>query len=133
MSVVTSCERCGHLLLYPDTPERCDWCHRKTGAVQGGIVSETLMDQIDRLANWIMANVPGEPSKSEGAVDCAIRIMESNRRAESKARDARELLQAAVNRDPLCASAATADAVHEAIALLVVAALLFGGPVEKEA
>ena len=29
----------------------------------------------DRLANFIMAEVPGEPSESEGAVDCAIRII----------------------------------------------------------
>jgi len=29
----------------------------------------------DRLAKYIMENVPGEPSESEGAVDCAIRIM----------------------------------------------------------
>lgn len=32
-------------------------------------------DQIDELANFIMAEVPGEPSRSEGAVECAIRII----------------------------------------------------------
>lgn len=31
--------------------------------------------QIDQLANFIMAEVPGEPSQSEGAVDTAIRWM----------------------------------------------------------
>jgi predicted HAD superfamily Cof-like phosphohydrolase/BMFP domain-containing protein YqiC len=36
-----------------------------------------LSTQIDKLANWIMDNVPGEPSQSEGAVDTAIRIMDS--------------------------------------------------------
>ena len=36
---------------------------------------ETPRQQIDRLANFIMAEVPGEPSESEGAVDCAIRII----------------------------------------------------------
>ena len=38
-------------------------------------MSESLDDQIERLANWIIENIPGEPSMSEGAVDCAIRIM----------------------------------------------------------
>ena len=31
--------------------------------------------QIELLANFIMENVEGEPSQSEGAVDCAIRII----------------------------------------------------------
>ena len=31
--------------------------------------------QIDRLANFIMAEVPGEPSQSEGAGDTAIRVI----------------------------------------------------------
>lgn len=35
------------------------------------------MGDIDALAKWIMENVPGEPSQNEGAVDCAIRIMDS--------------------------------------------------------
>ena len=36
---------------------------------------ESLRKQIDRLAFFILSSVPGEPSRSEGAVDCAIRIM----------------------------------------------------------
>lgn len=40
-------------------------------------MTETLESQIDRLANFIMAEVPGEPSQSEGAVDTAIRWMRS--------------------------------------------------------
>lgn len=31
--------------------------------------------QIDELAQFIMAEIPGEPSKSEGAVDTAIRLL----------------------------------------------------------
>lgn len=38
---------------------------------------ESYAKQIDKLANFIMASVPGEPSQSEGAVDCAMRIIES--------------------------------------------------------
>ena len=38
--------------------------------------------QIEKLANFIMAEVPGEPSQSEGAVDCAIRIIRSFQVAE---------------------------------------------------
>ncbi len=36
---------------------------------------ESAEEQIDRLANFIMAEVPGEPSQSQGAVDTAIRII----------------------------------------------------------
>ncbi|MBM6615609.1 DUF1642 domain-containing protein [Desemzia sp. RIT804] len=32
-------------------------------------------DQIEKLANFIMEHVPGEPSKSEGAVEVAIRLL----------------------------------------------------------
>lgn len=37
--------------------------------------------QIDRLANFIMHTIPGEPSKNEGAVDCAIRLLRGYRAA----------------------------------------------------
>lgn len=36
---------------------------------------ESLNSQVDRLAKFIMAEVPGEPSESQGAVDTAIRII----------------------------------------------------------
>lgn len=31
--------------------------------------------ELDRLADFILEHVPGEPSRNEGAVDCAIRIL----------------------------------------------------------
>jgi hypothetical protein len=37
--------------------------------------TEQVDAQIKALADWIMSNVPGEPSQSEGAVDTAIRVM----------------------------------------------------------
>ena len=37
--------------------------------------TETAQQQIDRLARFIMDEVPGEPSQSQGAVDTAIRII----------------------------------------------------------
>lgn len=40
---------------------------------------ESLADlhrQTDELAQFIMENVPGEPSRSEGAIACAIRILQ---------------------------------------------------------
>jgi hypothetical protein len=46
-------------------------------------MTETLETQIDRLANFIMAEVPDEPSQSEGAVDTAIRWMRSALAARS--------------------------------------------------
>ena len=36
-----------------------------------------LDQQINQLANFIMAEIPGEPSQSEGAVDTAMRWMSS--------------------------------------------------------
>ncbi len=36
---------------------------------------EPLGTQVARLADYIMFNVPGEPSESAGAVDTAIRIL----------------------------------------------------------
>ncbi len=39
------------------------------------ITKQELKQQIDKLAKFIMAEVEGEPSRSEGVVDCAIRIM----------------------------------------------------------
>jgi len=43
--------------------------------------------QIDQLANFIMEEVPGEPSRSDGAVDCAIRIIREMMRRESERMD----------------------------------------------
>jgi hypothetical protein len=37
--------------------------------------TETCEEQIGRLATFIMNEIPGEPSRSEGAVDCAIRLL----------------------------------------------------------
>ena len=31
--------------------------------------------QIDKLARFIMSEIDGEPSRSEGSVDCAIRLL----------------------------------------------------------
>jgi hypothetical protein len=44
---------------------------------------ESLEDQVKRLADFIVENVPGEPSRSEGAVDTAIRLL-SNLYAPAK-------------------------------------------------
>lgn len=39
----------------------------------------TAAEQIEELANFIMAEIPGEPSVSEGAVDTAIRLLRQHR------------------------------------------------------
>ena len=41
-----------------------------------------LYEQIDTLAKVIRANVPGEPSRLEGTVDCAIRVIKELAKAE---------------------------------------------------
>ena len=48
-----------------------DGKHRLPEIVQ----AETAEQQINRLALFIMEEVPGEPSRSEGAVDVAIRLI----------------------------------------------------------
>jgi hypothetical protein len=47
---------------------------------------ESLGSQIDRLANFIMREIDGEPSRSEGAVDCAIRLLRDRQTEITKAR-----------------------------------------------
>ena len=37
--------------------------------------------QIELLANYIMGNVPGEPSRDEGAGSCAVRLLSRYREA----------------------------------------------------
>lgn len=39
------------------------------------MTKDELQSQINDLANFIMREIEGEPSRSEGAVECAIRIM----------------------------------------------------------
>ena len=66
----------------------------KDHAVQHGhlivAISETaaerdrLREQIDQLANFIMAEIPGEPSQSQGSVDTAIRIMTNQREVNAE-------------------------------------------------
>ncbi|URC17676.1 hypothetical protein SEA_TARDUS_61 [Gordonia phage Tardus] len=49
------------------------------GDVQSAIREDAVVDnrpQIDKLAQWIAENVDGEPSRSEGAGDTAIRIID---------------------------------------------------------
>jgi len=40
--------------------------------------------QIEILANYIMFEVPGEPSQDEGAGECAVRIIKKLRRANKE-------------------------------------------------
>jgi len=39
------------------------------------VKKETADEQIDRLARFIMEEVPGEPSQDQSAVDTAIRLI----------------------------------------------------------
>jgi hypothetical protein len=36
---------------------------------------ESLESQVERLARFILDNVPGEPSEDQGAIDTAIRLL----------------------------------------------------------
>lgn len=50
---------------------------REIALVRGNLERERdhLREQIDKLASFILAEVPGEPSQNEGAVDTAVRII----------------------------------------------------------
>ena len=72
-------------------------------------MTESLDSQIDRLAKFIMENVPGEPSQSDGAVDTAIRIMASALTRIDLLVSQREQLTSAVNVYRARAEAAEAD------------------------
>jgi hypothetical protein len=52
------------------------------------MTEQTAADQIDDLAEFIMQHVPGEPSRSEGAVDTAIRVIQSQQAAIADLADA---------------------------------------------
>lgn len=47
---------------------------------------ESAEQQIKRLARFIMEEIPGEPSQSEGAVDTAIRLLRQYLRAAQAAK-----------------------------------------------
>jgi hypothetical protein len=63
-------------------------------------VDEPLEDQTERLANFIVEHVPGEPSANEGAIDTALRLLRRHypvRRASTyRTRDGRELIDAEI-------------------------------------
>jgi len=57
--------------------------------------------ELDALANFIMAEVPGEPSQSEGAGHTAIRIIRDQRaRIEVLERDLRWVMDFAKGQEP---------------------------------
>ncbi len=51
-----------------------------------------MCEQIDKLANFIMAEIEGEPSQSEGAGDTAIRIIKQLQTKNEKYRIALKVL-----------------------------------------
>lgn len=57
---------------------------------------ESLESQVERLANFIMQNIPGEPSQSQGAVDTAIRLLTALQSEKEAAERERDELRAAL-------------------------------------
>lgn len=43
--------------------------------MNAGYDNEPLELQVERLAQFILDNIPGEPSQNEGAIDVAIRLL----------------------------------------------------------
>lgn len=53
---------------------------------------EPLESQVERLAQVIMHEIPNEPSQSEGAIDCAIRLLRQRQRVlEEEEKDAMQI------------------------------------------
>lgn len=93
-SALNMVERCRSNLLdalgYSDNTEICDVldvfdtaanyirmnrAHKYPEVPNVDPFEESASEQIERLSEFIIAEVEGEPSKSEGAVDCAIRLL----------------------------------------------------------
>ena len=51
------------------------------------------MNEINKLANYIMTEIDGEPSQSEGAGTCAIRIIKQLRTKLAEAEKERDELK----------------------------------------
>lgn len=51
---------------------------------------EDLAQQVQRLGQYIVDHVPGEPSRSEGAIDCAIRVLGEQQAALASMRGKRD-------------------------------------------
>lgn len=66
-------------VVIPEIPGTALWLHPPLKATQpaatGAGEGESLESQVDRLANFIIQNIPGEPSQSQGAIDTAIRLL----------------------------------------------------------
>ena len=61
-----------------------DWDRDKATWIQlveekGGQINN-FKKQVEDLANFIMNNIPQEPSKNEGAIECAIRIIQTQKK-----------------------------------------------------
>jgi hypothetical protein len=69
MTIITMSEPRRHDGVREATTRSYDWSFEDTDQ------HNTADVQIARLARFIMEEVPGEPSQSEGAVECAIRII----------------------------------------------------------
>ncbi len=63
---------------YP-IPRRVQWAHRQ--AARAAIVAlqadgwSNQAGELDRLAEFVIQEIPGEPSRSEGVVDTVIRLL----------------------------------------------------------
>lgn len=55
-------------------------------------MTESLNKQVERLAMFIVEEVPGEPSAPEGAIDTAIRIMKEQKHKIQKLTEVNEEL-----------------------------------------
>ena len=83
----------------PDMPEIVSWFPRPGHAPPVGAkfygpldpaAIASSQDQVTRLAEYIMREIDGEPSRSEGAGDCAIRLLAASAEREAVAREALE-------------------------------------------
>lgn len=51
------------------------WLEERGETMDATTEAQALTTQIERLAEVIMNEVPGEPSQGQGAIDCAIRLI----------------------------------------------------------
>lgn len=83
---------CTHTTAWPGCPTTpCPTCGCEMYREQGACLGNTLLEQLDRLAMFILSEVPRNTKPwAEGTVDCAIRII---RERTDELRTARTSLQ----------------------------------------
>lgn len=91
-SILGAYERGERAISIPRLFEVAAFYEVSPGSILEGRLLGTADDQLDQLANFIMFEVPGEPSQDQGAVDTAIRLIRNGLDQQANVLKAQRLL-----------------------------------------